>query len=437
MHVRAGFILTLGLIGAVLPGIDWAAAAGDDGARPEACVWKGTVTIRRQGDLPPQKPKPEEGKTVTYGGSHTLNETIVIEVCGEAGALFVKSVSRQLQEDFISDLDERCHEALCMVPEQERKRPGHHGKAHYEWHVSILAGQSPAALREGTHVNLEFSGPQRFRISGGQTALADYVSDFVRHDHDACDGSDTHKEIHERTGPPGSAPWSEHQGSPGGSFEAITHLLPPSDSTRGFGFAAAFSGMSMKGSQDIPQPAGAWVRETAEWDLKAESPCPEVLRRLQQDLAFGETYADEKLGEFTDDLDAYEALVCKIAYKAVHGTYPPPGEDPCEVEAGTDQKGKPVGLDDLQRKMEAECRPGVIFAAISAHEDLHGRQKEQFPEYSDGRPRTWGLMEASAYAMDARMLLEWLKENCPGTGLGDAEKRLEKLERIGERYTPE
>ena len=437
MHVRAGFILALGLIWALPPGSGRAALAGDDGARPEACVWKGTVTIRRQGDLPPPKPKPEEGKTITFGGSHTLSETIVIEVCGEAGALYVQSVRRQLQEDFISDLDERCHEVLCMVPEQKRKRPGHHGRAHYEWHVSILAGQSPAALRQGTHVNLEFSGPRRFRIGGGQTALTDYVSDFVRDDHDACDGSDSHKEIHERTGPPGSAPWSEHQGSPDSGFEVITHLLPPGDSTLGFGFAAAFSGMSMKGSQDLPQPAGAWVRETAEWDLKAESPCPDVLRRLQQDLAYGEAYADEKLAGAAANTDEYDQAASRRAYQILHGSLPPAGNPPDELEAGTDEQGRISGLDDLRRKLEKECKPDIIFASIAAHEEMHGRQEQQFPEYTDGRPRTWGLMEVSAYAMDARMLLEWLMENCPGTGLGDAEKRLEKLERIGERYTPE
>lgn len=437
MPVRAGFILSLGLMAAVLLGPRLAASGESDGVKPEACVWKGTVTIRRQGDCEPPKPKPEEGKTITFGGSHTLSETIVIEVCGEAGSLYVQSVSRRLQEDFITDQEERCHEALCMVPEQKRKRPGHHGKAHYEWHLSILGGQSAEALREGTHVNLEFTGPQRFKIDGGQTALLDHVSDFVRDDHDVCDGTDTHKEVHERTGPPGSAPWSEHQGSPGSRNEVITHLLPPSGSTRGFGFEAAFSGMSMKGRQDLPSPPGAWVSETAEWDLKAESPCPDVLRRLLQDLAYGEAYADEKLTESAADTDQYDEMVGRHAYKIVHGNFPPSGKAPDEREAATDEQGRVSGLDELRRKLEKECKPDAIFESIAAHEELHGRQQEQFPEYTDGRPRTWGLMEVSAYAMDARMLLEWLKENCPGTGLGDAERRLERLERIGEGYTPE
>jgi hypothetical protein len=116
---------------------------------------------------------------------------------------------------------------------------------------------------------------------------------------------------------------------------------------------------------------------------------------------------------------------------------PPPGEDSAEVDASTDEHGQQSGLEKLRQKLEESCKPDMIFTSISAHEDVHSRQQEQFPGYNNGKPRTFGLMEVSAYVIDAQMLVDWLSENCPGTNVSDAERRLRSLETLADQYTPE
>jgi hypothetical protein len=47
---------------------------------------------------------------------------------------------------------------------------------------------------------------------------------------------------------------------------------------------------------------------------------------------------------------------------------------------------------------------------------------------NSGDPHIKGLMEATAYINGARVLLDWLEENCPNTEIESLKERLEKLE---------
>jgi hypothetical protein len=46
-------------------------------------------------------------------------------------------------------------------------------------------------------------------------------------------------------------------------------------------------------------------------------------------------------------------------------------------------------------------------------------------------------MEVSADVVDAPMLVDFLRNNCPGTNLSDAERRRKRLEQLTGRYTPD
>ena len=52
-------------------GMEGSAGSGDsDAVSPGICIWKGTITIHREGAGRPAQPKPEKGKTVIVTGSH-------------------------------------------------------------------------------------------------------------------------------------------------------------------------------------------------------------------------------------------------------------------------------------------------------------------------------------------------------------------------------
>ncbi|MBN1570810.1 MAG: hypothetical protein JXA73_23420 [Acidobacteria bacterium] len=434
-----------------------AVAGGGDDVNPNICIWKGTITIHREGSGKPVQPKPEKGKTVVVSGSHTVNETIVIEVCGDPNSLYVKNVTRELRDDSIHEENQQVDEMLCRFPKEmlrpgaewpedrgkyqpQTKRPGNRSTVKLDTHTTILRGLDLPKLRDNTNVRIEFPDPQRFTISGSQKALADYRSDHTVRYYDVCAETHSDKDISERTGALGQEPISDHVVNKQGwdTHEIIKHIRPPQELLEQFSFEAPFTGLELKGSKviDRVQTEEFESTETASWDLKGESPCPDVYRQLLQDLTYAEAYADRKIADFADSIDEYEKLVEDRAYKIRYGANAPRGEDSSEIDASTDEHGQQSGLEKLMQKLEESCKPDIIFASISAHEDVHTQQKEKYPEYNDGKPRTFGLMEVSAYVVDAQMLMDWLRENCPGTNLSDAARRLRNLQKLADRYIP-
>jgi hypothetical protein len=433
-------------------------ASGGGEVNPEVCIWKGTITLQRKGSGRPVQPKPERGKTVTVSGARTVEENITIDICGQPGSMYVKSATRTLQDDYSYSKNEQIQETLCRFPKEmlrpgaewpadhsnyvpEKKRPGSHSKAVIENHTKILQEQALPELREKTDIILSLPDPARFVISGSQTAFADYQSDLVDTSYDACAEITSVKEIHERTGALGQAPKSDHKtGNQGwNTQETITHTNPPRELRKEFHTEAPFTGLQLKDSKVIDRIETPEFEstETASWDLKGESPCPDVYDQLQQDLAYAEAYAEKNVSDFAGSMDEYETLVEDRAYRIRYGVNAPRGEDSAEIDAATDEQGAQHGMEKLRQKLKAECKPDIIFESISAHENIHTNQQEKFPDYNDGKPRTRGLMEVSAYVVDAQMLVDWLRDNCPGTNLSNADSRLQHLEKIAGRYTPD
>jgi hypothetical protein len=457
MHTRGKQSSLLLIAASVLLVQPLIAFAGDNEVNPEICIWKGTITIRGEGSGKPVQPKPVRGKTVTVSGSHTISESIAIEVCGDPKELYVKNVTRTLQDDSTHQQNEIVDQALCRFPkemlrpgaewpenhnkyEPQLKRPGNRSMVNIEIHKTILRGLDLPKLRDNTHVTLEFPAPGQFAVSGSQKAWADYRSDHGVKFYDVCAETNSDKDITERTGPLGQEPKSDRTVANNGwdTHETIQHISPPQELLKQFDFGAPFTGLQLKGSEVIDriQTQEFVLTETATWDLRGESPCPDIYRQLLQDLAYAEAYAEKSMSDFAGSIEEYEKLVEDRAYKIRYGAAPPRGEDSAEVDASTDEHGQQSGLEKLRQKLEESCKPDMIFTSISAHEDIHTQQQERYPEYNDGKPRTFGLMEVSAYVADAQMLVDWLRENCPGTNVSDAERRLRSLGKIADRYTP-
>jgi len=431
---------------------------GGEDVNPAICIWKGTITINRKGVGQPQQPKQEKGKTVTVTGSHTLNETVAIEVCGDPGVLYVKAVKRELQEDSTYEKREQVNEQLCRFPKEmlrpgaewpesrgkyvpQTRRPGNQDTVTSEMHTKILSALSPQDLRDKTHIRLEFPDSSRFTISGSQKALAEFSSRLSDTAYDVCAETTAVKVITTKTGLSEQDRKSEQNASKQGwdTYETILHINPPQELLKQFSFEGPFTGLRLQGEKVIDKTAAPDFEavETAVWDLSAESPCPDVYSRLRQDLAFAEAYAEKKVADFADSIKEYESLVSDRAYRINHGVHAPRGQDSSEIEAATDEQGQQSGMEELKQRLESECKPDIIYESIANHEDVHTRQQEQFSEYGDGKPRTWGLMEVSAYVSNLRMMINWLRENCPETNLSDAERRLRALEKIAERYMPD
>jgi hypothetical protein len=323
----------------------------------------------------------------------------------------------------------------------QTKQPGNHSIFTSEIHTRILDGLSPQELRDKTSISLRFPDPAQFAISGSQKAFADFSSHLSDTSYDVCVETKTVKEITEKTGLFEQERKSEHNVSKQGwdTYETILHINPPQELLKLFGFEGPATGLHLHGDKVINRVTTPEYEavETAIWDLRAESPCPDVYKRLRQDLSFAEAYAEKQIADSATSIDEYEILVSVRAYFINHGVKPRPGEDPSEIEASTDEQGQQSGLEQLKQKLESECKPDIIFDSIAHHEDVHTNQQSQFSEFNDGKPRTWGLMEVSAYVSNIQMLMDWLRENCPKTNLSDAERRLRNLQKLAERYTPD
>jgi hypothetical protein len=448
--IPLGFLCLAGIPSPVSPQV-----RQDNTAPPGSCTWIGTVTIERRGNGIFLPPPPDKEKTITASHSRTVNETITIAACGLPGQLYIKSVTRTLQDHSKSDKSEVNHEALCRFPPEAcepnrtyrdqnyvpvKKSPGNSMTSSSESRMEIYSGLGAPLLEEHTSLMLSFPDENRFSITGQQTALGNWQSSMVNRWLNVCCNKTAITEVYTKTGSVGQVPESDRKvtGEGEGTHEILNHLDSPLSLRKEFQIADVFDGRELKGSRIIDQADTPIYKETttAKWDLRPRSACDEVYRQLREDLAFGEAYAEKKVADFAGSIKQYEKLVSDRAYRINHGRPAPPNQDSSQIDAATDEQGKQSGLEKLRRQLKEQCSPDVIYDSIVAHEDVHTRQSAQFREYTDGKPFTFGQMEVSAYVISATMLMDWLRENCPQMNLDDAENRLAKLEALGQRYMP-
>jgi len=184
--------------------------------------------------------------------------------------------------------------------------------------------------------------------------------------------------------------------------------------------------------QDIDEGTGHYDETiTAEWRFAAKDPCQDVIRQVQDDLAFAEAYADKKIRDFASTLDEYKNLVGDKAYKIIHGKPPSRGQGDYEEDDSpfVDPETCEInGLEEYRQKLADSCRPDIIIESIEAHEQTHQEQCEKFQkEMLSGKPHIMGMMEVTAYKTGIGVLLDWLETNCPNYDTSRDRTRLDRI----------
>jgi hypothetical protein len=168
-------------------------------------------------------------------------------------------------------------------------------------------------------------------------------------------------------------------------------------------------------------------RLTSNWSLFGATPCERVEWRLQMDLAFLIAYSapgpriEARADNFT--VHGYDRLVTILANQILDNTWGPrPGDSPSDdhstdMSVGADCKIH--GKDERKKAAEESCEPEVVFDSLLKHEETHVRQCGAYPEHfrwdpsEPVPPDALAEDEIEAYCVGSRILLDWLKQNCP------------------------
>ena len=423
--------------------------------KPGAKVWEGEITIVRTGFQDFEDVNNDERKSENSSIKRTLSEEICIKTCGMSGDMYVKEVSHNLQdkceeESFLQFVEETCdypeectkgHNALYIAKhcKKETKSPGSSTRSKSMTSEEIYHGWEMPSERKNTSVKLNFTDSEHFTIGVQNSVYIALSSESTTRYFSVCSGHTSKSVITRHTGTTGQEEKHSYKETGEGDSKSVTSetISPPKEKISGFGWEGSVTGDSFSGSKEIdrieiPREFGCYSETTvATWNFTARDACSEVRDRLLVDLAYCEAYLNKDIQDFASSIKEYESLVDDRVYKILMGK-PAPRSDgsPSEDEMGVNPETCQMENEDqfLERVMQ-QCLPYIIFDSVKVHENTHLQQCEKFnEEMNSGDPHIKGLMEATAHINGARVLLEWLEENCPNTEIESLKERLEKLE---------
>jgi len=424
--------------------------------KPWAKAWEGEITIVRTGTQDSKDDNSDQRKTENSSIKRSISEKICIKTCGMSGAMFVKEVSHNLQdkyeeEGFLQFVKEECdypeeaqgHNALYIQKhfDKETKSPGSSTRSKSISSEEIYHGWGMPSERENTSVELNFSDTEHFEIGVRNSVYTAFSSELTTRSFSVCSG---HTSVFTSTRRTGSIDqeekYSYKETGEGDSKSVISETIsPPTERIRDYAFHGSVTGDSFFGSEEIdridtPYEFGGYSETTVvTWNFTARDACPEVRDRLLLDLAFCEAYLDKDIQDFASSIEEYESLVYDRTHRILTGS----SASRSDGSSNSDSDEMWVNSKTCQMENEEEflesvmqqCLPYIIFDSVKAHENTHLQQCEKFhQEMNSGDPHIKGLMEATAYINGARVLLDWLEENCPNTEIESLKERLEKLE---------
>jgi len=445
MKKKITYILIICCIFLVILNISFKSAASEkESLNPRAKVWEGEITIVRMGFGDSEASDQSKSETENTSEKRSLSEELSIKVCGMSGDMYIKEVSHNLWDKYEIENFLQYAQAKCLYPyPKETKKPGSYSHTKYMSSKEIYQGNDAPSQKEMTRVVLYFSDSEYFKIEVYNSTYIAFSSESVHRYFSACKGQYTVEEdITRCTGSIGQ----EEEGSSSVTGDEDSRIVtsetisPPDEIFRDYVFKGPVTGDSFFGSEEIdridPSESRGYSEMTvATWNFTSRDVCSEVHDRLLEDLAYCEAYLDKGIQDFARTIKEYEALVHDLAYEILMGqpppsrNIPPSEDDEDEGEMGVNQKTCQMeNEDEFLESVRQQCLPKIIFDSVKAHENTHLQQCQEFyEEMNEGDPHIKGLMEAAAYIDGARVLLDWLEENCPNTETESLEERLEKL----------
>ena len=447
------YILIICCIFLVILTISFKSASSEkESLNPRAKVWEGEITIVRTGFENSEASDQSVSELRNMSSKGTLSEELSIKVCGMSSTMYIKEVSHNLCDESEGENSIQYTQAKCLYPyPKETKKPGSYSHLKIMSSAEIYQGNDAPSQKEMTRVVLYFPDSEHFKIEVHNSFYRDFFMETVSRYFFACSGNTTVEISTRRTGSIGQ----KEEGSYRKTGEGFTRetISPPEEIPCEYTFKGPVTGDSFFGSEEIDridfpsyEPVGykGWNTSQASyskttvvtWNFTSRDVCPEVLDRLLVDLAYCEAYLDKGIQDFARTIKEYEALVHDLAYEILMGqpppsrNIPPSEDDEDEGEMGVDPKTCQMeNEDEFLESVRQQCLPKIIFDSVKAHEYTHLQQcLEFYEEMNEGDPHIKGLMEAAAYIDGARVLLDWLEENCPNTETESLEERLEKLE---------
>ena len=425
--------------------------------KPSAKVWDGEITIVRTGFQDFEDVNNDERKSENSSIKRTLREEICIKTCGMSGDMYVKEVSHNLQdkceeESFLQFVEETCdypeectkgHSALYIAKhcKKETKSPGSSTRSKSITSEEIYHGWEMPSKRKNTSVKLNFSDCEHFTIGVQNSVYIALSSELTTRSFSVCSGHTSVFTSTRRTGTIGQEEKHSYKETGEGDSKSVTSetIFSPYEKNSGFGWEGSVTGDSFSGSKEIdwieiPREYGGYSETTvATWNFTARDACSEVRNRLLVELAYCEAYLDKDIQDFASSIENYESLVYARTYRILSDSPAPRNDEPSDSnrdEMWVNRKTcKMENEDEFLERVMQQCLPYIIFDSVKVHENTHLQQCEKFhEEMNSDDPHIMGLMEAIAYINGARVLLDWLEENCPNTEIESLKERLEKLE---------
>ncbi len=422
---------------------------------PDPTIWTGKITVTRNGAAHRNKSKTDDG-----GGSakdvykRTVNEKLVLEICGPAEALYVKKVKHSLSDISESEVASQADETTCpLTPEQmkhtslyrskhfkpEKKSPGNsHSKLEREKLTLYVNPETP--MREGGSTSIQKMPGGKYYIFGTHQWHIKKEASSVDETRYVCTGDVKRTESHWNTVDIGGKGNINRTSSGEGANEhsVITVTTPPLPHLFGMHGEGIFNKKKLNGSRSQGEIKGRDEGDYSEkinanWDLKGKSPCKDVLNRLWFALDAAEAYADPTLREFADSgsqsssqaTSEYEANISDRIQRIRTGKpFPRPGQGSdgdggVSNEMGVDKNCNldPVSRDEFEKEQRESCQHPIIFRATLHHENRHIKQCWEDKTRYNGGAAARGQAEVSAYLAEAKKLLGWLDDYCKGEGL--------------------
>lgn len=356
--------------------------------------------------------------------NEAINAHLTIKACGKAGNLQIQGISGNLNLNYDHQYRWKRDHQSCLDERARVERIVRPGDREYEneQRIGSISGQ-PSGMID---LNL-LPGSNTYYLSAvGEIPyrLTSYGESGTIW---ACSGRDQRSSIPQRPSEISLPVALITSGGAGKEISGKKDLSPSAEEKKR-------RNDSLQGGlgEDIDEGTGHYDETiTAEWRFSAKDPCQDVIRQVQNDLAFAEAYADKKIQDFASTLDEYKNLIGDKAYKIIHGK--PPSRQQGDFEEEDSPFVDPetceiVGLEDYRQKLADKCKPDIIIESIEAHEETHQEQCEKFQkEMLSGNPHIKGMMEVTAYKTGIRVLLDWLETYCLNYDTSRDRTRLEKI----------
>ncbi|MEA1897395.1 MAG: hypothetical protein U9N53_06995 [Bacteroidota bacterium] len=364
--------------------------SADNFMKPDPRIWKGEIEIIRTGSAKRTIDNSRNGNIETSSFSRTVNENLVLKVCGQLSGLYVLKATHNLIDTAESESTKKDASENCGVPEgydvslghskSEIKQPGDSRVIWSKKTVTLYNNNKLLKLMEGSAgASIMMLSGDSYLISAGHKWYTLTKADTVEHEKKACSGKTVSTIHRQRTCPPYQKGDIDTTVSEEGTTTTIVTMpaMPYEFVFLARGKFDPDSGI-ISGIDTQKSTNGDYKEEIiATWHLQSDDPCPDVFKALQFALAAAEAYANQKIRDFADNGNAYDSLITDNISKTLTGKpFSGRGQDSKSSDAmGVSPKDCGiVGRDKFEEQQKKDCQHPILFKSTLRHEAEHVKQ---------------------------------------------------------------